>query len=153
MRLFLFLAPVALAACDREEAPPAPRDELATSVPVATPPASVADPAPPAMNLAGEYRVAGVGGRDIDLPYAITASISADRIHLVADCVNLAWSYRFAGGALATERVAVEGCGRGLTAEEEALVAAFDGATAVSRLPSGAFEFTGSGPAATLFTQ
>ena len=137
---------LALAGCDRSPEPAPIPDAETGSAPAGELVAS-------SESLAGEYRVAGVGGKEIDLPYAITASVSADRIHLVADCVNLAWSYHFEDGILATERVAVEGCGRGLTAEEEALAAAFDGADQVSRLPSGAYEISGRGPSAMLFTQ
>ncbi|MGX7894078.1 hypothetical protein [Tsuneonella sp. HG222] len=135
-----------LAGCDRSPEPAPILDAVTGSTPAG-------EPVAPSESLAGEFRVAGVGGNEINLPYAITASVSADRIHLVADCVNLAWAYRFEDGKLATERVAVEGCGRGLTMEEEALAAAFDGADKVSRLPSGAYEITGRGPSAMLFTQ
>ena len=160
----LFLSVLAiLAACNDSASEPPP----ATS-PTATPAAAstaTAAPAPEASEtpageviasearLAGEYRVAGVGGGDINLPYGITASISANRIHITADCVNAEWSYRLEDGVLATERVPTEGCARGLTAEEEALFAAFDGADKVLHLPSGAYEFIGRGPQATLFTQ
>ena len=100
-------------------------------------------------DLAGEYRVAGVDGQGIDLPYGISASISGDRIHVTADCVNMAWSYRFENGALATERVPVESCARGLTREEQAIAEAFDTATAVVLNRANGFEFTGDGSSVT----
>ena len=104
-------------------------------------------------DLAGEYRVAGVDGQGIDLPYGISASISGDRIHVTADCVNMDWSYRFENGAQATERVPVESCARGLTREEQAIAEAFDTATAVVLNRANGFEFTGDGSSVTLFTQ
>ncbi|HEY6816875.1 MAG TPA: hypothetical protein VI168_15170, partial [Croceibacterium sp.] len=90
-------------------------------------PPAIADPA----TLAGEYRVAGINGSEIDLPHAITASIDGERIHLTSDCVNFAWSYRFEGEALVTEQVPVESCARGFDATEQELLAAFDVADAV----------------------
>jgi hypothetical protein len=103
--------------------------------------------------LVGEYRVAGVGGQDIDLPYGITASISDAGIHVVSDCVNLSWSWSLEGARLVTERVAVEGCARGLVPEEEAVAAAFDGSTGVARTPSNGIEFTGENGSVLLFSQ
>ena len=151
-RSFLPIAFLALAACQ----PAAERDAPEPAV-SSTP----ADPTPvPSGNgvspeqLAGEYRVAGVGGRDINLPYGITASVTADTIHLTADCVNVEWGYtRNADGSLSTLRVPTEGCARGLNEVEEALVEAFDGAERVSRTASNGYEFSGRGPTATLFTQ
>ena len=106
-----------------------------------------------AVRLAGEYRIAGVDDAPIDLPYGITASISADRIHVVADCINAAWSYRFDGPRLVTERVPVEGCARGLTPQEEAVIAAFDTASSVSINRANGRDFTGGGHKVTLFSQ
>lgn len=103
--------------------------------------------------IAGEYRVAGVDGAEINLPHAVTASIDGERIHLTSDCVNLAWSYHLAGGTLATQRVPVEGCGRGLDPIEHELIAALDVADAVRRTPANALELSGSGHAVTLFSQ
>jgi hypothetical protein len=111
---------------------------------------------PPAASLtefAGEYRVAGIDGGEIDLPHAITASIDGERIHLVSDCVNLAWSYRFEAGLLATERVPVESCARGLEPVEQELLAALDVADSVRRTPANAVEIGGGGHAVTLFSQ
>ena len=103
--------------------------------------------------LAGEYRVAGIDGSEIDLPHAVTASIDSQRIHLTSDCINLAWSYRFEGEALTTERVPVEGCGRGFAPVEQELLAAFDAADTVARTPANAIEFSGGGHSVTLFSQ
>lgn len=145
MRLPIF-APLLLAACTA--APPAKREASPAPSPTQ---ASVA----PAANVAlpGEYRVAGVDGREIDQPYAITASVTASRIHVTADCLNFAWSYSRQGDRIATERVAVEGCGRGPTPAEEAVVAAFDAAERVARSPANGIELSGPGHTVTLFSQ
>jgi hypothetical protein len=146
------IAFLVLAACQ----PAAERDapEPAVSSTPAEPTPALSGNAVPPEQLAGEYRVAGVGGQGIDLPYGITASITADRIHLTADCVNVEWGYTMdADGSLSTLRVPTEGCARGLNEIEEALVEAFDGAERVSRTASNGYEFSGRGPTATLFTQ
>ena len=133
------LAALALAGCQAAEDEPAPPPE--------TPAISSA------AELAGEYRVAGVDGSDIDLPHAVTASIDESRIHLVSDCVNLAWTYRFAGELLATEQAPVESCARGYDATEQALLAAFDVADTVRRTPENGVQFSGGGHSVTLFSQ
>ena len=133
-----------------------PEDEPAAPTPTEAAPAEpeiVAKPAVPAVVLPGEWRVAGVDGGEIDQPYAITASITADHIHVTADCLNFAWSYVAEANRIATERVAVESCGRGPTAPEEAVVAAIDAAEEVARTPANAVELRGSGRVVTLFSQ
>ena len=152
------IALLALAACQ-------PATESEAPEPAASATAAVPSPAPTSPSeaggdrilsperLAGEYRVAGVGGQGIDLPYGISASITQDRIRLTADCVNVEWAYLLVDGKMQTARVPVEGCARGLNDTEEALVEAFDGAERVARTPANGYEFAGRGPTATLFTQ
>jgi len=158
MRILVAALLALLVACT--ESPEKPTAEpVASSSPAVprsspSPAATAADaPAATAPAITGEYRIAGVNGRDINQPYAITASISADRIHVTADCINLGWSYTQQGAAIATKRVAVEGCGRGMTAAEEAITAAFDAARTVVRTPSNAIEFRAQGHTVTLFSQ
>ena len=141
--------PILLASCGPQGESPAPS-------PAAGPTFSVArdEPRPVAdFQLAGEYRVAGVDGGDIDQPYAITASITATRIHVTADCLNFAWAYTIEGDHIATSRAAVEGCGRGPTLAEDAVVAALDSAVGVARTPANAIELRGGGRSVTLFLQ
>lgn len=145
---------LALLACNEAEAPSpdAASETGAPAEPVAAPADAGKTISSPA-ELAGEYRVAGVGGEAIDLPYAITASIDRDRILLSADCVNIEWAYILADGHLQAARVPTEGCARGLTRVEGALVEAFDGAERITRNASNGYEFTGRGPTAVLYTQ
>jgi hypothetical protein len=151
-------AAAALAACGSEPEPVPAESSGPTPSAAAEPPAAPS-PAPlpsaitdPAL-LVGEYRVSGVGGQDIDLPHGITASISDAGIHVVSDCVNLSWSWSLEGARLVTERVPVESCGRGLLPKEDAIAAAFDGATGVVRTPSNGVEFTGENGSVLLFSQ
>lgn len=144
---------LALPACSQ----PAGSGDTAAS-PVASSPASAprvtrTPSAAAPILLAGEYRVAGVDGRDIDQPYAITASITPARIHVTADCLNFGWTYTLAGDSIATERLAVESCGRGPTPAEEAVVAAVDAAARIARTPANGVELVGQGRRLTLFSQ
>lgn len=158
-----------LAACtaasepsSRSSSPPSPSPAASTQsmpTPGVAPPSTTASsprvPAEliPASELIGEWRIAGIDGREIDAPYAITASIDGKRIHVVADCINLAWSYAAESGSITTKRVPVEGCARGLSAQEQALVAALDTATGFGRVPSNAIEIFSTGRRVTLYSQ
>lgn len=107
-----------------------------------------------AENLVGEYRIAGVNGTDINLPYGITARISDVEIIVEADCLKLSWSYFFEGTNLVTEQLFPrDSCGRKLLPEEEAIVAAFNGATAVGRTSANGIEFAGENSWVLLFSQ
>ena len=150
-RLVPLLVPLLLlVGCSREAQPTAPPSPAPTAT---ESPAGPSNAITSAGRLTGEYRVAGVNGDDIDLPYGITASISRSRIHVVADCVNVAWNYIFQGDMLVTERAPVEGCARGLTKKEDAIVDAFDAATTVSVTEANGVEFTGDGHTVVLFAQ
>ena len=153
--MVLLTLPPALMACtpqqqagDSREATPTP-----ATPPVATAPAAPAAAPEATVELPGEYRIAGVDGGEIDQPYAITASITPDRIHVTADCLNFAWTYTAQGDRIATKRAPVEGCGRGLTASEEAVVAALDAASTVARTPGNAIELRGGARTLTMFSQ
>ena len=142
-----------------EPAATAPTAPAAASTPASKRSASpsIAPRAPaqliPAGELIGEWRVAGVDGQAIDALYAITASITPDRVHIVADCINVAWSYAAESGSITTQRVPVEGCGRGLSPHEEAIVAVIDGSTGFGRVPSNAVEIFHPQGRVTLFSQ
>ena len=165
MRVVAALILLGLAACTpAAEAPeqPAPagtdsasRTATPSDSPTTAPPIEPRVPATliPASELVGEWRIAGVDGQAIDAPYGVTASITADRIHVVADCINVAWSYAAESGTISTKRVPVEGCGRGLTVQEEAIVATIDAATGFGRVPSNAVEIFTTGRRVTLFSQ
>ena len=103
--------------------------------------------------LAGEYRVAGIDGTDVNLPHGITASITADRIDVQSDCIRFAWSYRFEDRLLVTEQAPVATCRRALFPEERALSEAVEAADLVRRTPANGIELSGSGRSVTLFSQ
>jgi hypothetical protein len=146
----------ARAACNSAREPA--RDAPADAGPAASPsPAAIASRAPaelaPASALLGEWRVAGVDGRSIDLPYGIAASIDERTIHVVADCVNLGWTYAAESGAFEARRAPVESCARGLTPEEAAIAEAIDTATGFGRTPSNAMEIFSADHRVTLYSQ
>ena len=124
------------------------------SQPAATPGApAAAGGALPAGELPGEYRVAGVDGRSVDLPHAITVSIGPETIRYTSQCVTGAWNYRFEGGALVTDPVVEPVCDRGRYREEEALDAVFAAPEAIRRTPANGIELSGGGHTVTLFSQ
>lgn len=134
----------ALAACQPSEEAPrgAPDSAEPTSSIVASPEA-----------LAGEYRVAGIDGADVNLPHGITASITDDRIDVHSDCIRFAWTYRFEEQLLVTEEAPVASCRRALLPEEQALQAAVEAADVVRRTPANGIEFSGGGRSLLLFGQ
>lgn len=158
------LLAAALTACE-EPAPGAaeqgaPSPEAASPTSAAKP--SAATPSPHARNvpitdlaaLAGEYRVAGAGGRDIDLPHAITARIDDSGILFDSGCVQLSWVWSFEGARLVTEQLFPRAsCGRALLPEEDAIVAAMNGASGLGRTPANGIEIGGANGAVLLFSQ
>lgn len=102
--------------------------------------------------LVGEYRVAGAGGREIDLPHAITASISSDTIDIVSECVRMRWTYRLEP-TLLTERQAVASCRRGLMPEEVAVEAALAAGGPIRRTPQNGIQIGMGQTSVTLFSQ
>lgn len=168
----MILAPaLALAACqpvqeDPEEADasptasgradtPATRDgPYVASAPL---PPSTSDPATGNVNvpgsLVGEYRVAGVDGRDVDLPHAITLSITAETIRYTSQCVGGTWRYRREGDRLVTQEVPLAVCQRALYPEEEAIDALFAAGPTFRRTEANGIELSGGGHTVTVFSQ
>ena len=159
---FTPLLAIALIGCQQasdsvptEQESPSPRPAASAAPDAPAPsPSPTSEAITDAENLVGDYRVAGVDGRDIDLPYGITARISEVAIIVEADCMKLSWSYFFEGASLVTEQLFPrDNCGRKLVPEEEAIVAAFNGATAVGRTPANGIEFAGENGWVVLFSQ
>lgn len=143
-----------LAACGSAENPAADPSPTGAREAAGPPPqAASAAGALPASSLAGEYRIAGVDGGDIDLPHGISATIGAHRIDVVSQCVEMAWSYRLEGTALRTTQLPVVSCDRGRYPEEEAIEEAFTDARAVERTESNGLRFSGGGRSVILFSQ
>lgn len=163
--LWMVLFVVALVGCqgsvperDREQAAQAPAvaPDLAPdqTAPATSPQAPPHVPVTSTDDLVGEYRVAGAGGRGIDLPHGITARIDDTAIIVNSGCVKMSWVWFFEDGRLVTERLSPrESCGRELMREESAVAAAFDGAISVGRTPANGVEFAGENGSVLLFGQ
>src|SRR5690606_30446529 len=103
--------------------------------------------------LAGEYRVAGIDGADVNLPHGISAVITDERIDIQSDCIRFAWTYRFENQLLVTEQAPVASCRRAFLPQEQALQQAVEAADVVRRTPSNGIELSGGGRSVTLFSQ
>ena len=101
----------------------------------------------------GEYGMAGHDGQEIDLPHAITVSVTADTIAVTSDCVTPRWTYRVEQGRMITAPVATPICKRGLLPEEAAFYAVFAAPDAVARTPANGLDVRGGGHVITLYTQ
>lgn len=101
----------------------------------------------------GEYRVAGADGADIDLPHAITVSVTADTIAVTSQCVTPRWTYRYEDGRLRTEPIVEPICDRGRYPAEEALSAVFDDPREITRTSANGIRIAGGGRSVTLFSQ
>lgn len=140
---FLVAVAGALAACQpADEAPPAIPDDTGSASIIAS-----------SDSLAGEYRVAGIDGADVNLPHGISASITDDRIDVHSDCIRFAWTYRFEEQLLVTEDAPVASCRRALLPEEQALAEAVEAADVVRRTPANGVELSGGGRSLLLFSQ
>lgn len=111
----------------------------------------------PAGEIAGEYRVAGIDGQSLDLPFGLALSITPQRIVMDAPCNGYAWDYRLDGKALSVSRTAEpdpECLARARIHHAVFdLAAAVDAATAAGRDPSHAVILAGGGHSVTLYSQ
>jgi len=117
-------------------------------------PAPSAAPVDAPLFLPGEYRVAGIDGADVNLPHALTVSITQSEIRYVSQCITAAWTYRMTGPAIALQPTPPEPvCDRGRYPEEIAIEQAFPAAETVRRTAGNGIEFSGGGHSVTLFSQ
>ena len=129
-------------------------EQRASTAPAPT--AQVASPAvtPETWSLAGEYRVAGVDGDDLNAPTGHAVSITEDTIEFMR-CAGFAWTYNFEDGALETRRIPVSPdeivCLP--TPEAHRTGVALAEATRVRRTSANGLEFSGGGHSVLLFSQ
>lgn len=151
----LLLAPLALlCACD--DPPQGQPVELPEAVPAApdvVPPLS----GDPVGALTGEYRVAGIDGGEIDTPFAMTLSVTEERIVFDAPCGGFAWDFTLRGTSLSLSRIrAPEPACVAVSRIHSAvfdLAAAMDEATSAVRTPSNGIELVGGGRSLILYSQ
>ena len=148
-RWLTLLALCALAGCGNDPAAQAP----AIDKPPALTPAPLSDTEPAPATLVGEWRVAGIGGQDVNLPHGISATINRDRIEITSSCIVLGWRYAYAQGELQTEPLPSQGCERTLDHVEESLLHALTGARGARLTSANGVELYGEGPTVLLFSQ
>ena len=107
-----------------------------------------------ADDLPGEYRVAGIDGREVSLGYAITLTITPDMIGFVSQCIRGTWSVHLEGESIAVgESTGEPVCERMHYAEEDALYDALPRVVGAVRTADNAVVLTGGGHRITLFSQ
>jgi hypothetical protein len=108
----------------------------------------------PVESLAGEWRVAGIDGEEVNAPYGITLSINDETIDLL-DCADLKWTYSYTDGQIETAHLPFRSteilCRP--PPEVQAAGEAIDAATRVARTPSNGVELSGGGHSLTLYAQ
>ena len=150
---------VLLGACaDRDEVPRS--EEVVTTTDTGTyAPEQVPGSVPiiAVDGLIGEYRVAGIGGEQIDAPVGLSLSIANTRIIFPAHCGGYAWDYTLEAGALSTVLVMSPdpNCQTRAPVHPAVyeLVAALDAVTGAERTPQNAIRLSGGGRSVTLFSQ
>jgi hypothetical protein len=132
-----------------QEASPTPAGATQAKSPAFNPAAT-----PAAESLAGEYRVAGIDGVELDAPIGIAVSIGPRSIEL-APCAGFAWTYTHANGVLETERIPVSPDEPICRIPEETARAgvAMAAASRVRRTSANGLEFSGGGRSVLLFSQ
>ena len=157
----ILLITAALAAC--QVAPPdAPAPETA---PGAAAPAPTSGPeATRVVSLEGEWRVAGIDGAELNAPYGIELTGSAQELWWEPRCARVARSYRIDGLAvsfgppLGSPPASANAppppvCAIGLPPRMGDVTRALDAATTIGRTASNGIEISGGGHSLVLFSQ
>ncbi|MWV26582.1 hypothetical protein [Aurantiacibacter rhizosphaerae] len=161
----LATAVLALAACSSESEP----EEQVATLPAPggienPPPAPPTTPISPIETLAGEWRVAGIDGEELDEAYGLALSADDADIWWEPRCANVAFGYRIDGLNLETgtaESFATVGpdgnpppiCTVGKPARLADVTRALDLAETVGRTPSNGVLIEGGGHSVLLFSQ
>lgn len=146
-------AALALAACQQGDEPAPPPEASVT----ATAAASEASTPAPVESLVGEYRLAGLDGREFDESYGVALSISEERIDF-DNCRQIGWTYTLEDGRIETERSPPGGpdaqpCDEQLPVRLVQLVSAIDQVERVERTPENGIVLRGRLRSVTLFSQ
>lgn len=158
MRALALCAAALLAACSGQ-APSGEPSQAAT----ATQPAAPAISAP--TTLAGEWKVVGIDGSDLNEAYGIALSANASEIWWEPRCAGMARGYAIKGSAIDFGPLPALGpppppgtlpppvCAIGLPPRLTDVVRALDAATLIQRTPANGVEISGSGHSVLLFSQ
>ena len=137
---------------------PIAKDDEQPPKPSVTPaPSAAAEaPQPPAIELAGEWRVAGVDGAEIDGPYAIALSADSARIWWEPVCAGQGRDYRISGNAFKAGPAPPADapvCAIGFPDEVPQIWSALDAADRIERTPENGVLISGAGRSVLLFAQ
>ena len=156
MRLGL-VALFALAACQPAQTPNGASPEI-----------NIAEPSVPALplvtTLAGEWRVAGVDGKEFNQPVGIALSADDEEIWWAPRCAGVVHTYRIQGASFSTgphkgyvPRKPGEPtppvCAIGLPQRLDEVVRALTSATTIRRTANNGVELSGGGHSLLLFSQ
>lgn len=114
--------------------------------------------------LTGEWRVAGIDGRELVGDIGIAVTIEGSRLHYESTCVGFVWDYTYGSGAIATSRAASPNarpagvtpppvCAVRVSPELGRLAAAFDAVSSARYSAAGGVRLSGGGRSVTLFSQ
>jgi hypothetical protein len=169
MRPILSALPcILLAACAPQDSGSAPAGVNPTeTVPAA--PTLASSPAPastlaPVESLAGEWRVAGIDGAELNEPSGLALSGSVDELWWRPRCAGMARSYRIDGLAIrfgppagtpppSSDTPPPPVCAIGLPPRLADVMRALDAANTVGRTPGNGIEISGGGHSVLLFSQ
>jgi hypothetical protein len=151
------LVALALAGCQGESRRPAEEPQATPAAAAAASVSTAADETPAirdASTLVGEYRVAGVDGREVGGSAGHVVSISPSAIEFM-HCAGFAWTYAFVDGVLRKSRIPAspEGIICRPTPEAARIGQALAAANRVGRTPANGLEFSGRGRSVLLFSQ
>ena len=158
MTMRILLLPLAIAACAAPVSPPPP-----------PPPAGQAPRAPApdlslVTTLAGEWRIAGIDGKDFNEPYGLALSGDERELWWAPRCAGLIRSYRISGSSIrigpplgtkprAPGEPTPPVCAIGLPPRIDEVTRALDSATTIRRTVNNGVEISGGGHSLLLFSQ
>ncbi len=156
MRLFAILASLALCACSAGGGANADADRPVSS---GTPaPQASAEPAGPAqaLSLTGEWRVAGIDGREIDRAYGLALSGNAERLWWEPGCAGQGLGYAISGNRFTPvppDPAPRAVCDIGFPPEVPQIWVALMVADRIERTEAGGIRISGGGRSVLLFSQ
>lgn len=161
---------LALTACGSQppENPPAAKSQPPVVMVPAPAPSPTATPGqlPAPASLAGEWRIAGIDGKEFNEPYGLGLSGDASEIWWDPRCAGLGRGYKIDGNAVRFGWAASRGpepkpgqqnlvqvCTIGPPERLADVMRALDSATTIVRTPSNGIEISGGGHSVLLFSQ
>jgi hypothetical protein len=166
MRAIMLVLPLILVnACTRQASESAPAAEGPRDVVAAAPaPTATAKPAPAPSStlatvdtLAGEWRVAGIDGTELNEPYGLALSGDETSLWWAPRCAGQERRYTIQGRAIRftplVDKPGTPPCLPGLPARLADVLRVLGAATTIGRTPSNGIEISGGGHSLLLFSQ